>query len=345
VKSFFSDPRDKRHRFRLDAASWAVRYLFLTFLVTKVAFSDPLPTYFAFEVAPPAGVPALVNPSSVFFDHRHGEIYVADTGNDRIVIFDKHGNYLFEFSDRLHLPSPRNVVVDSSGHILVLGERQNDRLAVFDYDGRFLREIALKNTLTDSAIAACSITIDDSDRVYAMTVDPGHVYVLGTDGKAIRDFALFAGLSPADRSQPILGSIAYANGLLVIPIPMVSELTMYKTTGEFAKLFGHAGGGPGLLSFPVAAAPDGQGGILVMDKHRHTLLQYDAEGNFLTELGGMGLNKGWFYHPISICTDDSGHCIVLQSFLGRIQAVTIPSHKKADVIEVSADPTVVTQTK
>jgi hypothetical protein len=329
VKSFLTDPPFGKRYTHLTGRVMAVSVLFLVLFVTEFSFCDTPPAYFAYEISPPAGVPALVNPSSIYYDRRHGEMYVADTGNDRVVIFDKRGNYLFEFADKQHLASPRSLVVDSSGHILALCERRSDRLEEFDYDGRFLREISLKPSATDTTvIMANSITIDDSDRVYALCADPGHIYVVGTDGTPVRDFPLFQDLSPSDRSQPIVGSISVVNGLLVIPIPVISALTMYKTTGEFVKLFGHAGGGPGLLSFPVATSTDGHGNILVMDKHRHTLLRYDADGTFIDELGGMGMNRGWFYHPISICTDDSGHCIVLQSFLSRVQAVNLPSVKK-----------------
>jgi len=50
----------------------------------------------------------------------------------------------------------------------------------------------------------------------------------------------------------------------------------------------------------------------------------------------MGMGRGWFYHPISVASDGSGLCFVLQSFLGRLQAIRIPDEKKhSENIQIS----------
>ena len=132
-----------------------------------------------------------MNPSSLAYDRHYGEIYVADTGNNRVVIFDRTGNYVFEFSDRLRLASPRMIATDSLGHILALCDRTAYHIEVFDYNGTFLRDIALVSPHGDSLVTASSFAIDDSDRVYVLTGEPGHVFVYATDGTPLRDFAIF----------------------------------------------------------------------------------------------------------------------------------------------------------
>ncbi|MBU1937594.1 hypothetical protein KKG05_09365, partial [bacterium] len=77
------------------------------------------------------------------------------------------------------------------------------------------------------------------------------------------------------------------------------------------------------LSFPIAAAADGQGGILVLDKHRHTILQYSDAGKFIQEVGGMGTGSGWFYHPRALAVNEAGQGYVTQTFMNRIQTIQI----------------------
>lgn len=335
MNNFITDSWIAKYTFRYEVNRPPVRLLFLLLLVTKVAFSEQVPSYFAFEISPPAGVPAFVNPSSVYYDHRHREIYVADTGNDRVVIFDKNGNYLYEFSDGKHLASPRTLAVDSGGHILVLSERQRDRLEVFDFNGTYLRQIMLPNAGSDSAVSINSFALGKGDTLYALSELPPRIFKFSIDGTPLGAYDILLDLKPAERAQQVLGSIAYANGLLIVPTPMYSQLEVHDTQGKLVSVFGFAGGGPGKLSFPVAATSDGQGGTLVLDKHRHTVLQYGADGMFIQELGGMGMSLGWFYHPVSLATDDSGHCFVLQAFLGRVQAVKIPVEKAALDTQIS----------
>jgi hypothetical protein len=308
--------------------------LFAVFLAA-MAFGEGMPSYYDYTLTPPAGVAALTNPSAVYYEHRHGEIYVTDTGNDRVVIFDKHGSYLFEFADHEHLGGPRSLAVDSTGKILVLCDRRPGRLEVFDYNGAFVREVNLTTIGTDSAIVLTSLVLDGADTLYAVSELPPRIYKFRTDGTRLGCYEIMEDLKPAERSQQILGSIALVGGMLIVPTPMFSQLEVHDTEGKLVKVFGQSGGGPGKLSFPIAATADGEGGTLVLDKHRHTLLQYRADGMFAQEIGGMGMAPGWFYHPTALATDDAGRCYVLQSFMSRIQAVKIPGVKTAGGTQVT----------
>jgi hypothetical protein len=336
VKKFFIAPQvciDFRNGFRITCG---MGLLFLTLFVTNSAFAQAAPSYYLFNVQPPAGVPSLSNPSYVYYDHRHGELYVADTGNDRILIFDKDGDYVFEFADHDHLQSPRCLAADSTGRILALCERQPDRISVLDYDGRFLTEWLVKDAKSDSTVRASSFTIGRGDTVYVATEEPPRIFAYTTDGKRLWETDILTDLKPDERMQQALGNIAYIAGRLIVPTPMFSNLSVYDIQGQFIKFFGYAGGAPGKLSFPIAAASDGQGGTLVLDKHRHTVLEYGPDDMFIQEIGGMGMGPGWFYHPISLAADDTGRCYVLQSFMGRIQAVKVPDEKAATNQLISA---------
>ena len=336
MKSFFIDP-PVRNGFgpRLRPAILPVLIL-LTSLWTNFAFPQSAPDYFLFEIKPPAGVPALANPSCVFYDSHHGEIYVADTGNDRVVIFDRDGNYVFEFSERQHLPSPRCLATDSTGRILALCERQPDRIVVLDYDGRYLRDWPLKDARTDSSVRATSFAVGRGDTVYVAAEEPPRLFGYTTEGTRLWEADILTDLPPDERMQQALGNIACFAGRLIVPTPMYSNLTVFDTHGRFVKVFGYAGGAPGKLSFPIAAASDGQGGTLVLDKHRHTVLQYGPDDIFVQEFGGMGTGAGWFYHPISLASDESSRCFVLQSFMGRVQAAKIPGAHETPGTQISA---------
>ena len=102
---------------------------------------------------------------------RNGDIYVADghangggdSGNARIVKFDKTGKFLTAWGKKGMGPGefdmPHDLAIDSQGRVFV-ADRQNNRVQVFDADGRFVA--AWYQFGRPSAIA-----IDQNDTLYS----------------------------------------------------------------------------------------------------------------------------------------------------------------------------------
>ncbi len=78
------------------------------------------------------------------------------------------------------------------------------------------------------------------------------------------------------------------------------------------------------MSFPIATASDMLGNVLVLDKHRHTIISFSAEGQVNGEIGGMGTGPGWFYHPTSLLVDEQNRIWVAQGFNNLVQALQLP---------------------
>jgi DNA-binding beta-propeller fold protein YncE len=281
----------------------------------------------------------LLDPGSVTCDSHTGEIFVTDTRGQRVVIFDRQGRYAFDFGDPDHLPGLRQVAADSLGRIYVLRGAPDVTLSVFDYNGDYLHDLRLTKPGTDSLLTVNSILMDEQDRLFVLTVLPPHIYVYNTAGETLNDFAIFT--DPADSvlaNQPGYGTMALVNHMLVIPVPFVAGVARYTTDGKYVDTFGLVGGGPGELSFPVAATGDKDGHIMVLDKHRHTVLQYGADGRFMCEAGGKGQTPGWFFHPTSLACNQQGNLIVAQTYMGRIQTVSMTDPQANEAALNTAKP-------
>jgi len=94
-----------------------------------------------------AGPDEFSSPSDVVVG-RNGDIFVADGHgigtNERIVKFDRNGNYLTEWGEAGFGPCGSNqfsslhaLELDSQGRLFV-GDRDNNRIQIFDQDGNFL---------------------------------------------------------------------------------------------------------------------------------------------------------------------------------------------------------------
>ncbi|MGD0632085.1 MAG: SMP-30/gluconolactonase/LRE family protein, partial [Terracidiphilus sp.] len=82
-------------------------------------------------------------PQGVALD-QDGNVYVTDTLNNRVEIFDADGNFISLFGKNGDGPGyfarPKGIAVDGDGHIWVADEMQ-DRLQVFNREGRLLTYI------------------------------------------------------------------------------------------------------------------------------------------------------------------------------------------------------------
>ena len=90
----------------------------------------------------------------------NGDIYVSDGyGNDRVVVFDKHGKYVRAWGKLGTGPGefsqPHSLALDSHGRVYV-ADRNNVRIQVFDSQGKYLTE--WKNIVTPWAL---EMTRDD----------------------------------------------------------------------------------------------------------------------------------------------------------------------------------------
>ncbi len=270
----------------------------------------------------PAGDQQTPQPTAMCVDSR-GDVFVADAPGNRIVIFNAEGQYEFEFSTAQWVIGPQQIAADSNGRIFVHGYSTEHTLAVFDFNGDFLNYLDMYCPGTDSLIETASFTLYKEDQLMFLCARPAHIFVYGVNGDFTRDFPLLQELDDATREGAVLGNVSVINDLLVVPLSMNGQVARYSLAGNFVDLFGMAGGGPRELSFPIASVSDGRTGMLVLDKHRHTVLHYDHTGKYLDEFGGSGKSEGWFYHPTVMVPFGEGKCLVGQTFQNRIQLVDV----------------------
>ncbi|MGA2321542.1 MAG: 6-bladed beta-propeller [Solirubrobacteraceae bacterium] len=94
------------------------------------------------EGASGSGQGEFDHPAAVALDDQ-GNVYVADTGNDRVVELSTGGSQLTEWGSRGtgdgRFRSPRGIAVDAAGRVYVL-DSENNRVEVFDSSGRFIEK-------------------------------------------------------------------------------------------------------------------------------------------------------------------------------------------------------------
>lgn len=128
-------------------------------------------------------------PQGVAVD-QDGNVYVTDTMNNRVEIFDADGNFLSTFGKAGDGPGyfarPKGIAVDSDGHIWVADQMQ-DRLQVFNRDGQLLTSIGTGHgELPGQFKSLMAVAIDKQNRVFTTEQEPGRLQVFRyvTDAQA-----------------------------------------------------------------------------------------------------------------------------------------------------------------
>jgi DNA-binding beta-propeller fold protein YncE len=128
-------------------------------------------------------------PQGVAVDN-DGNVYVTDTLNNRVEIFDADGNFISTFGKNGDGPGyfvrPKGIAVDGDGHIWVADEMQ-DRLQVFNREGQLLTYIGTGHgDLPGQFKALVGVAIDKHNRVYTTEQYPGRLQVFRyiTDSEA-----------------------------------------------------------------------------------------------------------------------------------------------------------------
>ncbi len=132
--------------------------------------------------------------SNVALD-KDNNVYVTDTMNNRVEIFDAEGNFISEFGKHGDGPGyfarPKGIAVDCDGHIWVADEYQ-DRVEVFNREGQLLTYIGdVHGNGLGQFKALVGIAIDKQNRVFTTEQYPGRMQMFRyvTDDEAAAEKA------------------------------------------------------------------------------------------------------------------------------------------------------------
>jgi sugar lactone lactonase YvrE len=127
-------------------------------------------------------------PTGVALD-KDGNVYVTDTMNYRVEIFDADGNFISQFGKHCDgygcFAHPKGIALDSDGHIWVV-DPMLDLLQAFNRDGQTLGVVGGHGERLGQFSSVVGVYIDKNNRIFTSEQYPGRVQMFRyvTDAEA-----------------------------------------------------------------------------------------------------------------------------------------------------------------
>jgi sugar lactone lactonase YvrE len=283
---------------------------------------------------------AFKEPLGVCFEPAARELFVADSRNGLIGIFDAERIPVFAFGGPSLLVEPRAVLADADGTIYVLDAAQTE-LHRFSYRGepqaplRFERPTRPQEGAEEGGTSAPAAEAVGLFRIgaFARAGQQGWCLVDLDERRLLvydRELHFVRELRPSRTAGKFttLSDVAVSARGLVAAVDMqgTPAVHVYDPRGELLAAFGERDVGLEDFTAPAAVAFDEQEFLYVADLLRHDVKVYTARGEFVAHFGGWfspetrGRAPGELLYPMDIAIDPKGPIYVAERFGQRVQA-------------------------
>jgi len=249
-------------------------------------------------------------PTTVALD-ADGFIYVTESSENRLIIFQPDGSYLKNLSG---LDKPVAVAVNNRG-ALYAGNSGTGSVDIYDIDS--LRQIGMLGSGDGEFRKPAAIAIDGSGAIYVADEPAGLVKVFNPDGSY--RFA-FGGheTNGGGFEHPTSIAINEATGEILV-LDIAAGITgafvqIFEMDGTFKRRFVASGEGEGTLLFrPLSIAVDDANQIYVSDTYTSRVVVYDSAGNSIGRIDDTGRP---LHSPLGIAFSSDTQQLFITSLLG-----------------------------
>jgi DNA-binding beta-propeller fold protein YncE len=252
----------------------------------------------------------FIEPRAVAVD-AEGRVYVADTGNHRVQVFDGEGRLLQVWSggDEAFV-EPLAIAVDSRGHVLVLDSHTN-WIQRFDVEGHHLGGFGGPSA---GFFHARGLAVDGQDNVYVADTGFCHIIKYSPDGVQVEVFG-DRGSGEGQLMEPV-GLAIDANGDIYVADVSNQRIQRLDVLGRY------------LDSWPIAPSESVNGTHLVLgddgllyatEPARQRFVVFTKDGKVVGRWGQGGQGSGQFDRPTGFALDGQGYLYVADTYNHRIQ--------------------------
>jgi len=242
-----------------------------------------------------------------------GALYVTNTGNDRIDVFNNSGGLLRSWGvsgrGKGQFNAPLGVSADASG-VRAVADSVNGRVEFLNPDGSIATSWGSPSPGPTILRSPTAVAFDAAGDAYVLDQRRARIFVFArATGLPARTIAA-QGSGPGRLLDP--SAISIANGVVTVADTGNRRIARFTTAGAYLGAWTNTGTVRG-----VAVTPDGSRTYASATDNRITV--FDAQGETLMQFGGTGRTLGKLAAPAQIALDAGGKLWVADRGNNRIQ--------------------------
>lgn len=257
---------------------------------------------------------------------RNGILYVGDTQNRRVLVFDARGNRYFEIGTKGPgaLAKPLGMAIDKKGNLYVV-DGTAKRVVIYDQEGKFIGAVGGREKLKRPTGVAVN---DDGSRIYV--VDTGgidtqkhQVTVFNPEGEVLFTFGK-RGTKPGEFNLPLNAAMG-PNGILYVVDGGNFRIQAFDGDGQFQFTFGSIGKRSGQFARPKGITVSREGNIFVSDAAFGNVQVFNSKGQLLMWIGNRSTTNGPgnYLLPSGVAVDQiDGRLYFADQFFRKVDVYT-----------------------
>ncbi len=274
----------------------------------------------------------FVNPRALTVSPQ-GQIYVADSGNHRVQVFDQNGNFLKQWGGQ-EGPAPGQltevwgIAVSKDGKVYV-SDTWNHRVQIFDEDGHYLSEFGLfadtqgdVNAAPGSFWGPRDILLDRDGNLYVSDTGNKRVQKFTPDGQFLGAWG-GGGITPGRFEEPV-GLALDADGNIYVADAWNQRVQKFDSNFNFITEWPVDGWDSQNITNKPYIAVDSQNRVFISDPENYRIIVYDSNGNLLGTFGQYGQDIQSFRLPLDLAFGNDDALFVVDSDNNRVMKFRYP---------------------
>lgn len=212
-------------------------------------------------------------PAAVTCD-KNGNIYVADTGNSRLVKLSPDGKWIASWekvkAKQGKLQAPMGIAVDLKGYIYV-SDYSLSKIVKYNSEGKFVSEITKLNTNGDKLNFPRGIAVDSAGNLYVADSGNNRIVVINQKGNVV---SIYNKINNYFKLHHPLGiAIDQSGENIAITDTDYHRIILYSIKTKKAYTWGKNEKNKFILNYPTGVCFDLKGNIIFADTYNSRILK------------------------------------------------------------------------
>jgi DNA-binding beta-propeller fold protein YncE len=260
---------------------------------------------------------ALQKPMAVTVNNR--KVFVSDTGNHRIAVFDYDGNPLYTFGkhDNVQLQFPYGITIDDAGQLYVADLYAN-RISVFSQDGKFIKYFAEGKDGKEKQFQSPAGLFYFDNTIFVSDVGANKLVAFDTQGNKVLEFGK-KGKGNGEFVSP--NAVTVTKDAIYVSDTGNDRIQKFDRTGKFLAINIGDQQTKQTSAFvnTRGVGVDGKNVLYIISSLTNNLWGFDSQGKkAFNPVGGSGQENGQLSIPNGLYIDGQGRIYIADSGNQRI---------------------------